>query len=208
MCASFLRHEIVAAGLRRRTFFAPGKLNLMKLPAAAALIALGLASCARVVPAPSLPPPPPVPAPAPPAPPTPVPPPAGNALIAGVRAGPAVSQLGLADAQSRRAPLAFLTSCPAIVARTDASGLTRPEDWRALCGLARERGSPPASFFSRPLRRRRDRRRRRFRHRLLRTGDRRLPHSPAGLRDAGLPRPARSAGAQPADRRALQRPSE
>lgn len=123
----------------------------MKLPAAAALIALGLASCARVVPAPQSPPPPPAaPAPAPPpAPPVPAPPPAENAAAAGVRAGPSVASLGLSDAALRRAFDAFLLSCPSIANRTDLSGLTRPEDWRAECDEARETPvSPPSIFFA------------------------------------------------------------
>ena len=125
----------------------------MKLPAAAALIALGLASCARVVPAPSSPPaPPPAPAPAPPsppAPPAPAPPPPENALAAGVRLGPTILQLDLPDEQLRRAFDAFVISCPAIVSRADASGLTRPDDWRALCDEANETPvSPPNIFFA------------------------------------------------------------
>ena len=70
-------------------------------------------------------------------------------VAAGVRAGPAVLQLDLPDEQLRRAFDAFLISCPAIVGRADASGLTRPEDWRALCDEARETPvSPPAIFFA------------------------------------------------------------
>ena len=114
----------------------------MKLPAAAALIALGLASCARVVPAPQ---PPPAPPPAP----APVPLPPENAIAAGVRSGPPVAGLGLSDAELRRAFDAFLLSCPAIVGRADTSGLTRPEDWRAECDEASETpASPPDIFFA------------------------------------------------------------
>ncbi|MGQ0659281.1 murein transglycosylase A [Sphingosinicella sp.] len=111
---------------------------------------LALASCARVVPAPQPPPtPPPAPAPVSPPPPAPVPPPPENAVAAGVRAGPPVAQLSLSDAQLHRAFDAFLVSCLAIANRADASGLTRPEDWRALCDEARETpASPPAIFFA------------------------------------------------------------
>src|SRR5688572_4987113 len=105
---------------------------------------IALASCARVVPPPS--PVPPVvvpPAPIPPAP--PVPPPPENAVTAGVRAGPAVARLGLSEAALRRAFEAFRISCPAIVAREDASGLTRPEEWRAVCNVARGGPTSPAA---------------------------------------------------------------
>jgi len=121
----------------------------MKLPAAAALIALGLASCARVVPAPSPVPAPPAPAPTPPAPPVPAPPPPENAAAAGVRAGPSVASLGLSETALRRALEAFRISCPAIVGRADLSGLTRPEDWRAECDEARRTpATAPSVFFA------------------------------------------------------------
>ena len=108
---------------------------------------VAMASCARVVPAPAPAPPAPAPAPAPPAPP-PVPTPE-NALAAGVRAGPPVQQLNLPHAAQRRAFDAFRLSCPAIVTRSDASGLTRPEDWRSVCDEAGETPSPdPAIFFA------------------------------------------------------------
>jgi membrane-bound lytic murein transglycosylase A len=76
-----------------------------------------IGSCAQLVP-----PTPPVPQP---------PPPPANALAAGVSAGPELPALS-AD-QAERAWTAFRASCPALLRRTDASGLTRPEDWRPLC---------------------------------------------------------------------------
>jgi len=48
-----------------------------------------------------------------------------------VRRGPALRRLGAEEAG--RAWAAFQISCPSLVAREDGSGLTAPEDWRALC---------------------------------------------------------------------------
>jgi membrane-bound lytic murein transglycosylase A len=88
---------------------------------------LALAGCAQ-----QMPPPQPVPAPAPTLPPPAVV--ANNALLAGVRAGPAIESATLPNAA--RAFGAFLKSCGSLVHRTDASGLTRPEDWRDACQTA------------------------------------------------------------------------
>jgi membrane-bound lytic murein transglycosylase A len=61
-----------------------------------------------------------------------VPPPAPTtALEAGVRRGPALPAITPQDAE--RLWRAFQISCPSLVARQDASGLTRPEDWQGLC---------------------------------------------------------------------------
>ncbi|MEA3044192.1 MAG: rane-bound lytic murein transglycosylase [Sphingomonadales bacterium] len=57
--------------------------------------------------------------------------PPASALEAGVRRGPSLR--GLDAAGARRAWRAFRISCPSLVAREDASGLTRPEDWREVC---------------------------------------------------------------------------
>jgi membrane-bound lytic murein transglycosylase A len=81
---------------------------------------LALASCVGPGRAPA-----PVPTPAPAAP--------TNAIEAGVRAGPALT--GLDPTSAARAWRAFQISCPSLVTREDASGLTQPEDWRALCSL-------------------------------------------------------------------------
>jgi membrane-bound lytic murein transglycosylase A len=59
-----------------------------------------------------------------------------------VRRGPALRRLGPAEAE--RAWRAFQISCPSLTSRADVSGLTRPEDWRALCA---ERPSDFARFF-------------------------------------------------------------
>ncbi|HEX8535081.1 MAG TPA: murein transglycosylase A [Allosphingosinicella sp.] len=73
---------------------------------------------------------------APPAAPPPAAPVAATALAAGVSAGPALASLGLASARAAQALGAFRISCPSLVKRTDASGLTRPEDWRPACEAA------------------------------------------------------------------------
>ena len=79
----------------------------------------------------------------------PVVPPFGatTAVAAGVVAGPAIDQLGLDEAQARAGRAAFLATCPALLRRTDASGLTRPADWRGACDAARA-GDDARSFFA------------------------------------------------------------
>ena len=67
--------------------------------------------------------------------PTPTPAPA-TALLAGVRVGPAVRDLRLGALDARGALASFRESCPKLLIRTDASGLTRSEDWRAACTAA------------------------------------------------------------------------
>ncbi|MBO9711534.1 MltA domain-containing protein [Sphingomonas sp.] len=64
--------------------------------------------------------------------------PAGTktAVLAGLAAGPAVADLPIDQADAERALAAFRLSCPALLKRTDASGLTRPEDWRSACSAA------------------------------------------------------------------------
>ena len=64
-------------------------------------------------------------------PPVQAPPPPANAVAAGVTAGPDIA--GIDPARLEQARLAFLTSCPALTRRTDASGLTRPDDWARPC---------------------------------------------------------------------------
>ncbi|MCP5396314.1 MAG: murein transglycosylase A [Sphingomonadaceae bacterium] len=83
-----------------------------------------LAGCVRLVPESKQPP---------------VAPPAGSvesALFAGVELGPTVASLRM-DADDAGAGLAsFLESCPVLLKRTDASGLTTPEQWRPACNAA------------------------------------------------------------------------
>jgi membrane-bound lytic murein transglycosylase A len=73
--------------------------------------------------------------------------PPATALAAGVKAGPTLEALDPESA--RRALQAFAISCPALTRRADASGLTRPEDWREACDAATAEGAAsPASFFA------------------------------------------------------------
>jgi membrane-bound lytic murein transglycosylase A len=68
-----------------------------------------------------------------------------NALLAGVVAGPPLADLDPAAAERARA--AFVASCPALLRRQDASGLTRPEDWRPACEAATAAGGAAADLF-------------------------------------------------------------
>jgi membrane-bound lytic murein transglycosylase A len=84
----------------------------------------------------------------PPAPPQPPPaieakPPTAAAL--GVSSGPAVP--AIEESAARRALDAFTISCPALVKRTDASGLTRPADWQEPCAIAALANLVSASAF-------------------------------------------------------------
>lgn len=74
----------------------------------------------------------------------------GNAAAMGVRAGPMVGDLGIGADEARAALAAFRLSCPSLVRRTDASGLTRAEDWREACSAATGwRDSDARGFFAR-----------------------------------------------------------
>lgn len=53
-----------------------------------------------------------------------------------MRRGPALPRMTAEEAE--RLWRVFQISCPSLVARPDASGLTRPEDWRTLCAAAPE----------------------------------------------------------------------
>jgi membrane-bound lytic murein transglycosylase A len=100
---------------------------------AAALIATLLVSaCARVVPEgrPPVGAPPPLRAPT--ATPTPTPPPPPR-----VSAGPSIASLHIGAEDARGALASFVESCPKLVSRTDASGLTSGSDWRGVCDIAR-----------------------------------------------------------------------
>jgi membrane-bound lytic murein transglycosylase A len=60
-----------------------------------------------------------------------------TAVAAGVRAAlPLAAQPGWATASLAPALAAFRASCPALVERSDASGLTRTGDWDAVCAAA------------------------------------------------------------------------
>jgi membrane-bound lytic murein transglycosylase A len=82
----------------------------------------------------------------PPASPPAAPAPPAGALGLGVVPGPPVRELhfgGKADL----ALISFRESCPRLVKRTDASGLTRPEDWEQVCQLAAHWPEPDAARF-------------------------------------------------------------
>jgi membrane-bound lytic murein transglycosylase A len=99
-----------------------------------------LGACGRVIPQGSVPPP---------AVTVPAAPVAANAVLAGVALGPAFAALSVSDADARGALASFIESCPRLLAREDASGLTRPDDWRGPCDAAR--GVSPAqarAFFA------------------------------------------------------------
>ena len=71
------------------------------------------------------------------------------AIEAGVSAGPSFVVLQLPVGTAERALTAFRLSCPALVRRKDASGLTRPEDWRPACDAATaDPAANPAAFFT------------------------------------------------------------
>ncbi|HSF12032.1 MAG TPA: murein transglycosylase A [Erythrobacter sp.] len=108
------------------------------------------AGCGRVIPQGSAPPPvvsappvrPPVAAPAPA-----VVPAAANAALIGFAAGPAFAMLGVNAADASSALASFRESCPRLLAREDASGLTIPSDWRAACDAARDLPADRARGF-------------------------------------------------------------
>ena len=68
----------------------------------------------------------------------------------GVTRGPAIANLIPSGEQARRALQAFRLSCPSLMRRTDASGLTRGSDWNNGCAAASSWPDASASeFFSR-----------------------------------------------------------
>jgi membrane-bound lytic murein transglycosylase A len=60
-----------------------------------------------------------------------------SALAAGVIAAPVSVSSGLTAGRETKALAAFRVSCPSLVKRSDASGLTQPADWQAACTAAR-----------------------------------------------------------------------
>ena len=79
---------------------------------------------------------------------TPAPAGVATAAAAGLVAGPPVTALPLTHEGAASALEAFALSCPTLVRRTDASGLTRGADWGPVCEAAR-RGGDPLAFFQR-----------------------------------------------------------
>ncbi len=79
--------------------------------------------------------------------PTPI---AANALSAGLVPGPAVASLGLGGSDAAAALASFRESCPRLLTRTDASGLTSGSQWEPACTAANAWGRGSAlSFFER-----------------------------------------------------------
>lgn len=72
---------------------------------------------------------------------------AANAVLSGIAAGPAFAALSVSDSDARGALASFIESCPKLLARDDASGLTRREDWRGACDAARGWAPPRARAF-------------------------------------------------------------
>ena len=110
---------------------------------AALVLAVALSGCGvRLIPPTGAPQP--VPTPVPTAPATP-----GTAALLGIANGPAVGNFKLADPDARGALVAFRTSCPKLLARTDTSGLTRQADWQPACAAAATwPATQAAQFFS------------------------------------------------------------
>lgn len=78
--------------------------------------------------------------------------PAGTlvAASAGLLAGPVLDSLPLSDAAAARALVAYRLSCPSLVRRTDASGLTQGRDWQPSCDAAKAWDERDArGFFAR-----------------------------------------------------------
>ena len=86
---------------------------------------------------------PPLPAPAPP-------PTATTAAEAGVLTGPEFNDLGVSAEQATAALKAFRLSCPSLLRRADASGLTQNAEWAESCAAAKDWADRDATnFFSR-----------------------------------------------------------
>jgi membrane-bound lytic murein transglycosylase A len=112
-------------------FVMPGRGLPVRFAALAALALL--AACGRVIPPGSGPPPVTRPTPVPNPTPSPTPPPATTAAQVGVSRG-VLPPLDEADAAAALA--SFRDSCPALLRRNDASGLTRGSDWQQACAEA------------------------------------------------------------------------
>src|SRR3990167_4118880 len=74
----------------------------------------------------------------------------GKALGAGLTPGPSVSDVIRHNDRTRAALSAFRASCPALMRRNDATGLTRGQDWATACAaFASWPLDSAADFFSR-----------------------------------------------------------
>jgi membrane-bound lytic murein transglycosylase A len=110
---------------------------------AALVLAVALSGCGvRLIPPSGTPQPVPTPA-------ATTPPPPGTAALLGVATGPTVGSFKLSAADAGGALVAFRTSCPKLLARTDTSGLTRQADWKPACDAAATwPAAQAAQFFS------------------------------------------------------------
>ncbi|MFN4039726.1 MAG: murein transglycosylase A [Erythrobacter sp.] len=99
----------------------------------ATILVVLLAACGRVIPPASVPP---VAASG-----------AASAALAGLSLGPAITTLGVDDRAAARALASFAESCPQLLRRTDASGLTTPADWQISCDAARSWAAGRAREF-------------------------------------------------------------
>tara|TARA_B100000678_G_scaffold166300_1_gene138858 strand:+ start:115 stop:1398 length:1284 start_codon:yes stop_codon:yes gene_type:complete len=72
---------------------------------------------------------------------------ATNAAASGIVAGPPIASLPIDEAGAQRALDAFRLSCPSLVRRTDASGLTSGADWQVVCDRANSVGQGGARAF-------------------------------------------------------------
>jgi len=70
-----------------------------------------------------------------------------TAMAAGVQPGPVLASLGITPEAAVRGLGAFRISCPALLKRSDGSGLTRPEDWSAACQAAAQWPDEKAADF-------------------------------------------------------------
>ncbi len=113
--------------------------RLRVLASVALLVAL--AACGRLIPEARVPLTPiPVPAILPPA----------NSLLAGVVAGPAIASLAIGTDDASGALASFRESCPRLLSRDDASGLTNGADWQLACsGASSWPNSDAPRFFER-----------------------------------------------------------
>lgn len=110
----------------------------LRLAASIALTTLALGAC-RMVPETAAPPVT--------APPAPV---AANALSAGLVPGPTIASLGIGASDASGALASFRESCPKLLSRDDASGLTSGSHWEPACTAAAMWGQGSAlAFFDR-----------------------------------------------------------
>jgi membrane-bound lytic murein transglycosylase A len=68
-------------------------------------------------------------------------------VLAGFAAGPAFAALGVSEVDAGSALASFRESCPKLLSRTDASGLTLPSDWQMACDAARDMPADRARGF-------------------------------------------------------------